>query len=194
MAEHQLDRTDVHSISQEPTGALVTEVVPVQVDLPQRGTIDAAPGFARLVSWPLADEFSGIEESVRKALRSESPAHPWRASVRRTLKSRRGDQRWSRVAGCPELPRAVSGCVVPPATFIHVPVDRVLHARALRATSAKRAPRWSETERGGWRLIATTECFDVTPVVGACQVARSSLVKAREVLACPRGVRPRLSH
>ena len=30
---------------------------------------------------------------------------------------------------------------------------------------------WSETERGGWRLIATDECIDVTPVVGACQVA-----------------------
>ena len=31
-------------------------------------------------------------------------------------------QRWSQVAGCPELPRAVSGCFVPAATFIHVPV------------------------------------------------------------------------
>ena len=31
MAEHHLDRANVHSIAQEPTGALVTEVVPVQV-------------------------------------------------------------------------------------------------------------------------------------------------------------------
>jgi hypothetical protein len=31
-------------------------------------------------------------------------------------------RRWSLVAGCPELPRAVSGCFVPAATFIHVPV------------------------------------------------------------------------
>ena len=57
-----------------------------------------------------------------EALTSESPAHPWRAPVRRTLRSHRSGQRWSLVAGCPELPRAVSGCVVPAATFFHVPV------------------------------------------------------------------------
>jgi hypothetical protein len=59
--------------------------------------------------------------SQKPSLRS-SPAHPWRPPVRRTLKSHRSGQRWSRVAGCPELPRAVSGCFVPAATFIHVPV------------------------------------------------------------------------
>jgi hypothetical protein len=45
VAEHQLDRADVHSIAQEPTGALVTEVVPVQVDLPELLAIDASTGF-----------------------------------------------------------------------------------------------------------------------------------------------------
>jgi hypothetical protein len=59
--------------------------------------------------------------SQKPSLRS-SPAHPWRAPVWRTLKSHRSGQRWSLVAGCPELPRAVSGCFVPAATFIHVPV------------------------------------------------------------------------
>jgi hypothetical protein len=59
--------------------------------------------------------------SHKPSLRS-LPAHPWCAPVRRTLKSNRSGQRWSLVAGCPELPRAVSGCFVPAATFIHVPV------------------------------------------------------------------------
>lgn len=48
VAEHQLYRADVHPIAQEPTGALVTEVVPVQVDLPQLGAIDARTGFRAL--------------------------------------------------------------------------------------------------------------------------------------------------
>ncbi len=80
-----------------------------------------------------------------------SPAHPWRAPVRQTLRSHRSGQRWSLVAvvavalsclvlsqlrraGCDRLPR---------------PSDRVLPAGALRATSAKRSPRGPEVERGG---------------------------------------------
>src|SRR5207253_3553241 len=45
VAEHQLDRADVHSIAQEPTGALVTEIVPVQVDLPELLAIAASTVF-----------------------------------------------------------------------------------------------------------------------------------------------------
>jgi hypothetical protein len=54
VAEHQLDRADVHSIAQEPMGVLVTEVVPVQVDLPELLVIDAGTVFRafRVVSWP----------------------------------------------------------------------------------------------------------------------------------------------
>jgi hypothetical protein len=89
--------------------------------------------------------------------------HPWRAPVWWTLKSHRSGQRSSLVAGYPELPRAVSGCFVPAATFIPRPGDQVPPADALRATSAKRAPRWSETERGGWRLIATTNASTLRP-------------------------------
>jgi len=33
VAEHQLDRSDVHSITQQPTGALVTKIMPVEIDL-----------------------------------------------------------------------------------------------------------------------------------------------------------------
>jgi len=48
MPEHQLNRADVHVLRQETTRALVTQVVPVQVDLPQLGAIDACPGFRSL--------------------------------------------------------------------------------------------------------------------------------------------------
>ena len=43
-----LDRADVYSVAQEPTGALVTEVVPVQVDLPQLDAINASTRFRAL--------------------------------------------------------------------------------------------------------------------------------------------------
>ena len=45
VADHQLDRADVHAIAQEPTGAFVTEVVPVQVDLPELLSVDACTVF-----------------------------------------------------------------------------------------------------------------------------------------------------
>jgi hypothetical protein len=60
---------------------------------------------------------------------------------------------WSAlVAGCPELPRAVSGCFVPAATFIHVPVigcfTLVLLER--RARSWLHADLKSNVEGGDW--------------------------------------------
>jgi hypothetical protein len=51
-------------------------------------------------------------------------------------------------AGCLEWPRAVSGCLASAATFFHRPGDWVLPARALRATSAKPAPRRPEADVG----------------------------------------------
>jgi hypothetical protein len=45
MPEHQLDDPDVHAVRQQPTGTLVTEVMPVQVDLPEFGAIDARTRF-----------------------------------------------------------------------------------------------------------------------------------------------------
>jgi hypothetical protein len=56
MAEHQLNRTDVHVLRQEATRALVTEVVPMQVDLPQLGAIDACTGFRALRFVPVGDQ------------------------------------------------------------------------------------------------------------------------------------------
>jgi hypothetical protein len=35
VAQHQLDDADVHAVSQEPAGALVSEVVPAEIDPPQ---------------------------------------------------------------------------------------------------------------------------------------------------------------
>ena len=40
VAEHQLDRSDVDAVSQQPAGAFVTQVVPVQIDLPELLAID----------------------------------------------------------------------------------------------------------------------------------------------------------
>ncbi len=99
----------------------------------------------------------------------ESPAHRWRAPVRQTLKSHRNGQRWSLSAGCLELPRAVSGCLAPAATFFHRPGDYGCFLCPCPWGDEQRAPRRPETERGVWRLIATDEWIDVTPVPLACQ-------------------------
>jgi hypothetical protein len=36
-----LDHADVHAVCQQPTGTLVTEIVPMQIDLPKLCAIDA---------------------------------------------------------------------------------------------------------------------------------------------------------
>jgi hypothetical protein len=41
VTQHQLDGTDVNAIAQEPAGAFVTQIVPVQVDLPELLSIDS---------------------------------------------------------------------------------------------------------------------------------------------------------
>jgi hypothetical protein len=45
MSEHQLNGADVDAVGQEPTGAFVPEIVPMKVDLPQLGPIDASTGL-----------------------------------------------------------------------------------------------------------------------------------------------------
>ena len=72
MAKHQLDRPDVHVLRQEAARALLTQVAPVQVDLPQLAAIDACAGFARFVSCPLAIR-SNDSQAVLK-LATNSPA------------------------------------------------------------------------------------------------------------------------
>jgi hypothetical protein len=54
VAEHQLNRPDVHVLRQKATRALVTQVVPVQIDLPQLGAIDACAGFRALRLVPVS--------------------------------------------------------------------------------------------------------------------------------------------
>ena len=56
VTEHQLDCSDVHSIAQEPTGALVTQVVPVQVDLPELLAVDARTGLRAFRVVAVCDE------------------------------------------------------------------------------------------------------------------------------------------
>ena len=69
------------------------------------------------------DGFSNAEELVREALHFGVTGPSVVRFGAADLKSHRSGQRWSFVAGCPELPRAVSGCLVPAATFFHVPVN-----------------------------------------------------------------------
>jgi hypothetical protein len=73
VAEHQLDRPDVHSIAQEPAGALVTEVVPVQVDLSKLGAIDACTRFRAFRVVPVG-EFGRADASI------DEPDQPLRSS------------------------------------------------------------------------------------------------------------------
>lgn len=50
MAQHQLAHANVDAVREQATRALLTQVVPMQVDLPQLGSIDTSAGFARFVS------------------------------------------------------------------------------------------------------------------------------------------------
>ena len=72
VAEHQLDRADVHSIAQEPTGALVTEVVPVQVDLPELLPIYARTVFRAFRVVAVGDEEQRLPSGL-KALDAPIP-------------------------------------------------------------------------------------------------------------------------
>jgi hypothetical protein len=72
-------------------------------------------------------------------------------------------------AGCLEWPRAVSGCLAPAATFFHRPGDWVLHAGALRATSAKQVHA---------DLRPNVECGDKSPLTNGLTL-RSSLTRVK---------------
>jgi len=67
MAEHQLDGADVHTVSQKPAGSLVTKVVPVQIDLPQLGAIDARAGFGPPGVVPVGEEQERFPGSLEAA-------------------------------------------------------------------------------------------------------------------------------
>jgi hypothetical protein len=48
MSEHQLNRADVDAVGQKPAGAFVPEIVPMKVDLPELGPIDASTRLSAL--------------------------------------------------------------------------------------------------------------------------------------------------
>ena len=52
MSEHQLDDPDVNAVREKPARAFMTQVVPVQVDLPQLLALDSSsgPGAFRFVA------------------------------------------------------------------------------------------------------------------------------------------------
>jgi hypothetical protein len=56
MTQHQLNRADVYVLRQEATSAFVTQVVPVQVDLPQLGAIDAGTWLGALRVVAIGDQ------------------------------------------------------------------------------------------------------------------------------------------
>ena len=82
-------------------------------------------------------------------------------------------------AGCLEWPRAVSGCLAPAATFFHRPSDWVLHAGALRATSAK------QVHAG---LRPNVGCGDCSPLTNGLTLRSSStrVKRPRSGLSRPR--------
>ena len=52
MPEHQLDGADVDAVGEEPARALVTQIVPVQVDLPELLPVPWPPFVARVNPTP----------------------------------------------------------------------------------------------------------------------------------------------
>jgi hypothetical protein len=73
---------------------------------------------------------------------------------------------------------------VPAATFFHRPGDTGASCWCSESNEREANPRWSETERGMWRLIATDEWIDVTLVVDACQVDRPAVSKPVAACGC----------
>jgi hypothetical protein len=103
------------------------------------------------------DEFSDVEDPFAEALH-------FGVTGPSVLRSGAADSevapQWLALVACCRLPSVASCCLRLPRAgcdFHPRPGDRVLPAGALRATSAKRGPRWSQTEHGVWRLIATRE-------------------------------------
>ena len=73
VSEHQLNDADVHAVRQQPAGALVTQVVPVQVDLPQLLAIDPNPGLPRPVREPGLEYMATLESEMEAAIAISYP-------------------------------------------------------------------------------------------------------------------------
>jgi hypothetical protein len=139
---------------------------------------DASRAFA---ACGRCDEFSDVENPHAGALTSEFTG----PSVARSgaADSEVAPQLSALVACCrfPELPLAVSGCLVPATTFVHVPVIGclMLVLSERRARSVLHAGLKPNVESGD--LIATTECFDVTPAIVSVKSAGVRVAGVRVV-------------
>lgn len=96
----------------------------------------------------------------------ESPAHRWCAPVQWTLRTHCNGQRWSLHAGCLELPRAFSGCLVPAATFFRRPGDYGCFPLGPVGREREANSTWAWDRRGGWRLIATDDASTLRLLCG----------------------------
>jgi len=99
MAEHQLDRPDVHVLCQEATRALVTEVVPMQVDLPQLGAIDACTGSRALRLVPVGDQSNDSQAVLKMYAFGPRDARRFKTGARRPCGSN-GMRRFSASFAC----------------------------------------------------------------------------------------------
>jgi hypothetical protein len=99
-----------------------------------------------------------------------SPAHRWRESVRRALGRPQVSARSRLVSRCLEWPGAVSGVLVPAATFNQPSRLLGLRGGALRATCCEAAPR---DRRSAWRVAINrhVEQIHVTRLEFVCQAA-----------------------
>jgi hypothetical protein len=52
VSEHRLDDADIDAVGEQPAGALVSQIVPVQIELPQLLASTRAPGLARFRNRP----------------------------------------------------------------------------------------------------------------------------------------------
>ena len=48
VTQHQLDDADIHAIPQQTAGALMTQIMRVQIDLPKLGAVHASTGLRAL--------------------------------------------------------------------------------------------------------------------------------------------------
>ena len=141
MSEHQLDDADVDAVRQEPAGAFVTQVVPVQIDLAQLGAIDASAGFARFVSWPLATSSSDSQAVLKLAdvlavLGSEHE-RVWPEFAASTQDGREAAVRIERNAAV----LLVLGCVTRDPDRVSVPIDSLVLDEQHLAESATQLER-----------------------------------------------------
>ena len=72
VSEHQLNDADVDGIGQRPAGALVPQIVPVQINLPQLVTIDPSSRSHALRVVPVRDQEDDSQAVLKLSWKSPS--------------------------------------------------------------------------------------------------------------------------